>query len=42
MIDIDWTRFDKYPESTCECACGNIFRSHAKVVLDGITLYDRI
>ena len=26
---IDWTKLDSYPESTCECACGRVFRSHS-------------
>lgn len=33
MSDIDWTPFDKYPESTCTCPCGAVFRSHAKSVM---------
>ena len=34
MIDIDWSIFDKYSESTCECGCGAIYRSHAKIAPD--------
>ncbi len=30
---IDWSLFDKYPEFTCECACGTIYRSHSKYIL---------
>jgi hypothetical protein len=33
---IDWTPSDQYPENTCECACGAIYRSHTKaVMIDG-------
>lgn len=31
--DIDWSVFDTYPESNCECNCGATFRSHAKFVM---------
>ena len=27
---IDWSSSDKYPEDTCSCRCGNVYRSHAK------------
>lgn len=27
---IDWTKFNKYPESTCYCRCEAVYRSHAK------------
>jgi hypothetical protein len=30
---IDWTVHDKFPESTCACLCGAVFRSHAKYVM---------
>jgi len=30
---IDWTTFDRFPESTLTCACGATFRSHSKYVL---------
>ena len=35
MTDIDWTTFDQHPESTCGCACGEMFRSHAKGFIEG-------
>jgi len=34
---IDWSSFDKYLESNCECSCGVTFQSHAKAVRDGIS-----
>ena len=34
QVVIDWSVFDQYPESTCDCRCGARFRSHAKVVRD--------
>jgi hypothetical protein len=30
---VDWTAFDQYPESTCECACGATYRSHTRAVM---------
>jgi hypothetical protein len=30
---IDWTPFDKLPESTCTCVSGHTFRSHARTVM---------
>jgi hypothetical protein len=30
---VDWSGFDKYPESTIECRCGAAYRSHAKAVM---------
>jgi len=30
--EIDWSVFDTHPEMTCDCRCGAVFRSHAKVV----------
>lgn len=30
---IDWSVFDKYPESDCYCLCGVIFRSHGKFII---------
>lgn len=30
---IDWSPFDALPESTCECRCGAVWRSHAKTVV---------
>lgn len=32
MTAIDWSVFDQFPENTCECACGAVFRSHTKTV----------
>jgi hypothetical protein len=29
---IDWSVFDKFPEMTCTCVCGTVFRTHAKGV----------
>lgn len=31
-LNIDWTVFDQYPEQTCECRCGTVWRTHAKLV----------
>ena len=28
--DIDWDIVSKYPEDTCTCRCGTVFRSHSK------------
>jgi hypothetical protein len=39
MKPIDWSSFDQYPEHTCECSCGCTFRSHCKVVSDGIAMH---
>lgn len=25
----DWSRIEKYPESTVTCRCGEVYRSHA-------------
>ena len=33
-MNIDWSVFDEYPEDTCSCRCGEVFRSHAKFVRD--------
>lgn len=33
---IDWTKHDEFPESTCYCRCGAVFRSHSKMVFDGV------
>lgn len=33
LPEVDWSPFDKYPESTCRCNCGVSFRSHAKYVM---------
>ncbi len=30
---IDWTMFDRWPEDTCFCRCGGIFRSHGKWIM---------
>ena len=30
--EIDWSRFDRFSESACECICGVRFRSHAKII----------
>lgn len=32
MSTIDWSVFDKFPEMTCTCVCGTVFRTHAKGV----------
>lgn len=37
--EIDWSTFDKHPESECGCRCGGVFRSHAK--MQGINLVSR-
>ncbi len=26
----DWAGFDSFPENTCECTCGAVFRSHSR------------
>ncbi len=31
-MKIDWSGFDKYPESTCVCRCGAVYRSHAQYI----------
>lgn len=31
---LEWSHLDKFPESTCTCLCGNVFRSHARAVTD--------
>lgn len=33
LPEIDWSKFDEHPESTCTCACGTVFRSHAKATV---------
>lgn len=30
---IDWSVHEKYPENTCTCKCGVIFRSHTKTIM---------
>jgi hypothetical protein len=40
-MTIDWASFDKYPESTCECRCGTVFRSHCKFVMEPPALRSR-
>lgn len=44
MKTIDWKIFDKFPESECECTCGSIYHSHAKMVMvdDKLILYSRV
>ena len=32
-MQIDWSVFDEFPESTCYCRCGRVFRSHSKGVV---------
>jgi len=32
---IDWSGFDKYEESVCDCRCGTSFLSHDKLIKDG-------
>lgn len=27
----DWAKFDTYPEATCYCRCGVVFRSHSQI-----------
>lgn len=34
MSEIDWSIFDKYPEDTCDCRCGKVFRTHSKFVAE--------
>jgi hypothetical protein len=34
MPEIDWLIFDKYPESTCRCACEKMYRSHSKFIFE--------
>jgi hypothetical protein len=35
-LNIDWSVFNKAPESTCTCRCGTSYRSHVKVIkIDG-------
>lgn len=29
---IDWFASDKYPQDTCHCKCGAVYRSHCKLV----------
>lgn len=36
MVDVDWSKFDAFPESACECRCGSFYRSHAKVTDRGL------
>ena len=36
MEKIDWTPFDGDPEYNCTCRCGAHFRSHAKVIYEGV------
>jgi hypothetical protein len=36
MPTIDWSEFDKYPESICECRCRTSYHSHAKAIREGI------
>ena len=30
---IDWTKHDQYPEMTCYCKCGAVYRSHTKFII---------
>lgn len=34
MAEIDWSKHDKYSESKCSCVCGQVYRSHAKFVMN--------
>ena len=36
--EIDWSASDRFPESTCFCGCGAVYRSHAKTATVGETL----
>lgn len=29
----DWSKFDTFPESTCYCRCGAVFRSHGRAAM---------
>lgn len=29
---IDWSAFDNEPEKICYCYCGQVFRTHAKLI----------
>ncbi len=33
-MKIDWTEFNEFPENTCHCRCGSIYRSHTKLVME--------
>jgi hypothetical protein len=33
--DIDWSAFNRFPESTCYCGCGAVYRSHSKIATVG-------
>lgn len=39
---IDWSIHDKYPEYTCECRCGQVYRSHSRYSLERNALISRI
>jgi hypothetical protein len=43
MEPIDWTKFDRWPESTVTCKCEAVYRSHSKVVATpgGLTIVTR-
>lgn len=43
MTNIDWSAFDKLPESTAYCKCGREYRTHVKAIRDanGITIATR-
>jgi hypothetical protein len=38
---IDWSAFDQYPENTCTCECGAVFRSHSRFVMTSRSLVSR-
>jgi len=29
----EWAIFDQYPENTCECMCGAVYRSHSRYTM---------
>ncbi len=32
-VQIDWAAQDKYPEDTCTCRCGTVYRTHARMIM---------
>ena len=32
MAEIDWSEFNKWPESEITCGCGAVYQSHCKFV----------
>lgn len=35
LAPCEWDVFDKYPENTCTCQCGAVFRSHSRCAMTG-------